>query len=58
MGEVYRARDTKLKRSVAIKVLPAAFSQDSDRLMRFEREAELLATLNWTAAAAGDRALG
>jgi serine/threonine protein kinase len=46
MGEVYRARDTKLKRSVAIKVLPAAFSQDSDRLMRFEREAELLATLN------------
>ena len=46
MGEVYRARDTQLKREVAIKVLPAAFSQDPDRLARFQREAELLATLN------------
>ena len=46
MGEVYRARDTQLKRDVAIKVLPAAFSTDSDRLARFQREAELLATLN------------
>jgi serine/threonine protein kinase len=46
MGEVYRARDTNLKREVAIKVLPEAFSQDSDRLARFQREAELLATLN------------
>jgi eukaryotic-like serine/threonine-protein kinase len=46
MGEVYRARDTRLKREVAIKVLPAAFASDPDRLARFEREAELLATLN------------
>src|SRR5205809_6763433 len=46
MGEVYRARDTRLKREVAIKVLPEAFSQDPDRLARFHREAELLATLN------------
>jgi serine/threonine-protein kinase len=46
MGEVYRARDTQLKREVAIKVLPEAFSQDPDRLARFQREAELLATLN------------
>jgi serine/threonine-protein kinase len=46
MGEVYRARDTRLKREVAIKVLPDAFAQDPDRLARFQREAELLATLN------------
>src|SRR6266851_1534345 len=46
MGEVYRARDTRLKRHVAIKVLPEAFAQDPDRLARFQREAELLATLN------------
>jgi serine/threonine protein kinase len=46
MGEVYRARDTRLKREVALKVLPAGFSQDPDRLARFQREAELLATLN------------
>src|SRR5262249_27151297 len=46
MGEVYRARDTKLKRDVALKVLPDAFASDADRLSRFEREAELLATLN------------
>jgi Tol biopolymer transport system component len=46
MGEVYRARDTRLKREVAIKVLPDAFSQDPDRLARFQREAQLLATLN------------
>ena len=46
MGEVYRARDTRLKREVAIKVLPDGFSQDPDRLARFQREAELLATLN------------
>ncbi len=46
MGEVYRARDTRLKRDVAVKVLPDAFSQDPDRLARFQREAEVLATLN------------
>jgi serine/threonine protein kinase/Tol biopolymer transport system component len=46
MGEVYRARDTRLKREVAIKVLPDAFASDPDRLARFQREAELLATLN------------
>jgi eukaryotic-like serine/threonine-protein kinase len=46
MGEVYRARDTRLDREVAIKVLPASFASDPDRLMRFEREAKTLATLN------------
>lgn len=46
MGEVYRARDTKLGREVAVKVLPAEFSRDKDRLARFEREAKLLAQLN------------
>jgi serine/threonine-protein kinase len=46
MGEVYRARDTKLKRDVAIKTLPDEFSHDADRLNRFQREAEVLASLN------------
>ena len=46
MGEVYRATDTRLKRSIAIKVLPAALTADKDRLVRFEREAQLLASLN------------
>ena len=46
MGEVYRARDTKLHRDVALKVLPAALSHDPDRLARFEREATVLAALN------------
>jgi serine/threonine protein kinase/Tol biopolymer transport system component len=46
MGEVYRARDTKLRREVAIKILPEMFAGDPDRVARFQREAELLATLN------------
>ncbi len=46
MGEVYRAKDTKLDRDVAIKVLPAALAQDPERLARFEREAKVLASLN------------
>jgi serine/threonine protein kinase len=46
MGEVYLARDTKLKRPVAIKVLPDEFSRDTDRVSRFQREAEVLASLN------------
>jgi len=46
MGEVYRARDTSLKRDVAIKVLPASYSLDPDRLRRFQLEAEAAATLN------------
>jgi serine/threonine-protein kinase len=46
MGEVYRARDTKLKRDVAIKILPDEFSRDADRVCRFQREAEVLAALN------------
>jgi serine/threonine protein kinase len=46
MGEVYQAHDTKLGRQVAIKVLPEAFWHDPDRLARFQREAEVLATLN------------
>ena len=46
MGEVYRARDTKLKRDVAIKILPDEFSRDPDRMTRFQREAEVLASLN------------
>jgi predicted ATPase len=46
MGEVYRALDTRLERSVAIKILPAAFSADNERLQRFEREARLASALN------------
>src|SRR5688572_23119919 len=46
MGEVYRARDSKLKRDVAIKVLPADVANDRERLARFQREAEVLASLN------------
>ncbi|MCZ6489316.1 MAG: protein kinase [Acidobacteria bacterium] len=48
MGEVYRARDTKLGREVAIKVLPDTFAQNPERLARFKREAKLLASLNHT----------
>src|SRR5207247_3446056 len=46
MGEVYRARDTKLGRAVAVKVLPDALAADADRIARFEREAKALAALN------------
>src|SRR5467141_1994905 len=46
MGEVYRARDTKLDRDVAIKILPDAFATDPERMARFEREATTLASLN------------
>src|SRR5713226_6899938 len=46
MGEVYRARDTKLNRDVALKLLPDAFASDPDRLARFTREAQTLASLN------------
>src|SRR5215469_13966153 len=46
MGEVWRATDTKLNRDVAIKVLPEGFAQDSDRMARFQREAQVLASLN------------
>jgi Tol biopolymer transport system component len=52
MGEVYRARDSKLQRDVAIKALPEEFQHDPDRLLRFEREARLLASLNHTNIAA------
>jgi Tol biopolymer transport system component len=46
MGEVYRARDTRLKRDVALKILPESFASDPERLARFQREAEVLASLN------------
>ncbi len=52
MGEVYRARDRKLGREVALKVLPEAFAQDPDRLTRFDREARMLASVNHPALAA------
>ena len=46
MGEVYRSRDTRLNRDVALKVLPDVFALDPDRLARFRREAQTLAALN------------
>ena len=46
MGEVYRARDTKLNRDVALKILPMTLATDADRLARFKREAQVLASLN------------
>ena len=46
MGEVYKARDTRLDRTVAIKILPEAFAADADRVARFQREAKTLAALN------------
>ena len=55
MGEVYRARDAKLGRDVAIKLLPAAFTSDPERLARFEREARVLASFNHPHAELFDR---
>ena len=52
MGEVYRAKDTKLGRDVAIKILPEDFARDPERLARFKREAQVLASLNHTSIAA------
>src|SRR5262245_32165424 len=46
MGEVYRARDTKLNRDIALKILPSEFALDTERLARFKREAQVLASLN------------
>src|SRR5262245_40701099 len=46
MGEAYRARDMKLGRDVALKILPAAFTHDAERIARFQREAQVLASLN------------
>ena len=46
MGQVYQATDTQLKRQVALKILPEAFAADPERLARFQREAEVLASLN------------
>jgi len=46
MGEVYRATDSRLKRQVAVKILPAKVAEDPERLVRFQREAEVLASLN------------
>ena len=46
MGEVYRARDTKLQRDVALKILPETMARDAQRMARFEREAQVLASLN------------
>jgi serine/threonine protein kinase len=52
MGEVYQAKDRKLGRDIAIKVLPEEFARDTDRIARFQREAKLLASLNHTNIAA------
>ena len=46
MGEVYRARDSNLRRDIPIKALPGEFSRDDDRVIRFQREAQVLASLN------------
>ena len=52
MGQVYRARDTRLARDVAVKTLPDLFADDPERVARFEREAQMLAALNHPALAA------
>ncbi len=56
MGQVYQATDTKLKRQVALKILPEAFATDPDRLARFQREAQVLAAPTNAAAGAGSSA--
>jgi serine/threonine protein kinase len=58
MGEVYQVRDTKLDRNVALKVLPEAFTTDRDRLVRFEQEAKVLASLNHPVSPAVRRSMG
>ena len=55
MGEVYRAHDTNLNRDVALKILPESFALDADRVARFKREAQVLASLNHPNIAAGVR---
>jgi serine/threonine protein kinase len=55
MGQVYRARDTKLDRDVAIKILPEALAHDADRLARFQREARTLASLKRSDCRGGQR---
>ena len=57
MGQVYQATDTKLNRQVALKILPEAFASDPDRLARFQREAQVLASLNHPRRVAGGRTL-
>jgi serine/threonine protein kinase len=54
MGEAYQAKDLKLGRDVAIKILPEEFARDADCVVRFQREAKLLASLNYPNIAAGD----
>ena len=55
MGQVYRARDAKLNRDVALKVLPALLADDPDRLARFQREAQVLGCLLYTSPSPRDR---
>ena len=57
MGQVWQATDTRLKREVALKLLPDAFADDPDRLARFEREAQLLASLNHRSETSATRGL-